>query len=341
MKGRALLVPRTRGEAVRHLLLDAGRLRTDLAILREGDQLALPLADDDPVPGDWGEVTFREFAPVRPPGATDYRERMVATPEEFELLPRSFDVVGDVVLVRIPPELSSRSKEIGEALLAFVPGARIVGADHGVRGPERRRTLERLAGDGGWRTRHRENGLAIEVDLERAYFSPRLGHEHERVARAVVPGERVYDLCCGVGPFALAIARDGRASHVTAVDSNPDALELLRASLVHRSFASRLTVVDARVEEFTAGAEPVERVILNLPHEGIKYLPSVARTVARRGRLHYYEVTPRTEFERRAEAVVRTLERPEEWTVSDQHVVHPYSPHSDLVAFVFERVRSS
>jgi tRNA G37 N-methylase Trm5 len=76
---------------------------------------------------------------------------------------------------------------------------------------------------------------------------------------------------------------------------------------------------------------------MNLPHEGIKYLPSVARTVARRGHLYYYEVTPRTEFERRGEAVVRTLDRPEQWAMMDQHIVHPYSPAADLVAFVFER----
>jgi tRNA (guanine37-N1)-methyltransferase len=339
MRGRALIVPRGRGEQLRRSLLDDGLLRTDLEILREGDQLALPLVEGRAVPEGMGVVAEREFQVVHSSGPSDYRELISVAPEELARLPRSFDVVGDVVLVRIPEEMAGRAREIGEALLAFVPGARIVGADRGVHGPERRRSLEVIAGTGDWRTRHRENGIEIEVDLERAYFSPRLAREHARVAAEVERGDRVYDLCCGVGPFALTVARDRRAGEITAVDSNPAAIELLRASVARQKNASHVSARTGQVEEFAASAEPVERVILNLPHEGIKYLPSVARTVARRGRLYYYEVTPRTELERRGESVVRTLERPSEWQVAGQHVVHPYSPVADLVAFVLERSR--
>jgi tRNA (guanine37-N1)-methyltransferase len=337
MKGRALLVPKRHGEESRRVLLAAGLLRTDLEILREGDRLALPVIEGGTVPPGLGEETQREFEPLRPPHPTDYRELLDLSAEEKAELPRSFDVVGDLVLVRIPPELSFRAAEIGGALLAFVPGARLVGADHGVRGAARRRSLEVIAGGGGWRTRHRENGVEIEVDLERAYFSPRLAREHARVAEEVRAGDRVYDLCCGVGPFALAIARDGRARAITALDSNPEALALLRLSWSRQGFTTPLTVVSGPVETFTPTAEPVERVIVNLPLEGIKYLPSVARTVALRGRLYYYEVTPRTEFERRGEAVMQTFDQPGEWTLIDQHEVHPYSPTADLLGFVFER----
>ncbi|MGA9839767.1 MAG: methyltransferase domain-containing protein [Thermoplasmata archaeon] len=337
MKGRALVVPRSRGELVRRRLREEGLLRPDRTILREGDRLAFPVVEDRLVPEGLGELSERAFETARPAGPSDYRQRLSRTVPDVGRLPRAFDVVGDIVLIRIPPELASHASEVGEALLAFVPGARVVGSDHGVHGAERRRSLERIAGVGDWRTRHRENGVEIEVDLERAYFSPRLAREHSRVAEEVREGERVYDLCCGVGPFALTIARGGHAARITAVDSNPEAVSLLRVAQSRRPFGARITVVEARVEEFVGAAEPVERVVLNLPHEGIKYLPSVARTVAPRGRLHYYEVTARTEFERRGEAVVHALDRPEEWTVKDQHVVHPYSPRSDLVAFVFER----
>jgi tRNA (guanine37-N1)-methyltransferase len=337
MKGRGLRVPRARGEELRRRLREASGLREDLKILKEGEFLVLPLAGDGPLPPEWGEVVEREFASVAPPAPSDYRELLDWTPGAKAELPRSFDVVGDIVLVRLPEAFESRKEEIGRALLSFVPAARIVGVDRGVHGPERRRQVERIAGTGDWRTRHRENGLEFEVDLERAYFSPRLAHEHERVAADVREGERVYDLCCGVGPFALILARDGRASRVTAVDSNPDAVSMLRATRARYPWGGRIEVVEAPIERFLPQAEPVERVILNLPHEGIKYLPSVAPTIAPRGRLHYYEVTPRAELERRAEAVVSAL-GPGDWELVDRHLVHPYSPTSDLVAFAFERL---
>ncbi len=337
MNGPGLRVPRSRGEEIRRRLVAGSLLEPAAKILKEGGHLVLPLRSGRLPPRDWGEVVEREFVPVVKPGPTDYRELLDWPAQEKAELPRSFDVVGEIVLVRLPRSLEGRREEIGAALLSFVPGARLVGADRGVHGPERRREVERIAGSGPWRTRHRENGLERDVDVERAYFSPRLAREHERVAADVRQGDRVYDLCCGVGPFAVTIARDGRASSVRAVDANPAAVELLRSTLRRYPFGSSVEVVEARLESFLPGAEPRERVVLNLPHEGIKYLPSVARLVAPRGRLYYYEVAARDALERRSEVVVDALGPRGIWTVVDRHLVHPYSPTSDLVAFVVER----
>jgi len=337
MRAPALLVPRARGEAVRRELIAAGLLRLDLEIRSEGDRLVLPLVSVDGVAMVAGELAEREFEPISRPVPVDYRELMTGSAEEKERLPRSFDVVGDVVLVRIPEDLADRGPEIGEALLRFVPSARIVGADHGVHGKERRRRLERLAGSGGWRTRHRENHVELDVDLERAYFSPRLAREHARVAAEVRRGEVVYDLCCGVGPFSVLFAHDGRARRIVAVDANPDAIALVRSTLERSGLASSVEAVEEDVERFVAARPPADRVVYNLPHEGIKYLPSVARAVAGPGRLHYYEVVPRAELEHRAEAVVGTLGSGPSWAVVEWHVVHPYSPASDLVAMTFAR----
>ena len=334
---RALVVDRQRGEAARRALVEAGALRTDLSIRREGDLLAFPLRDDVPVPPGWGEVASREFEPRVDEGAAEFRDLLDWPEAERALVPRAFDVVGDIVLVRLPPELEGRRFEVGEALLGFVPGARLVGRDRGVRGPDRRRDVERIAGTGSWRTRHRENGLELDVDVEAAYFSPRLAREHARVADEVRPGETVYDLCCGVGPFAVTIARDGRARSVTAVDANPEAIALLRATLARYPFGKAVTPVEARVEEFVASAAPADRIVLNLPREGIKYAALVAPLLAPGGSLHYYEVVPRDEVARRGTVVGRTLSSAEVGDVGPVHVVHPYSPSSDLVAVTVRR----
>jgi tRNA (guanine37-N1)-methyltransferase len=337
MKGRALLVERGRGEVVRRALVAVHALRTDLAIGHEGGRLAFPLRDNATVPPEWGKVAWREFEPRTAEGPAEFRELLDWPAELAALLPRSFDVVGDVVLVRLPPELESRRGEVGEALLEFVPGVRLVGLDRGVQGAERRRAVERIAGSGGWRTRHRENGLEFEVDLERAYFSPRLAGEHARLASEVGVGERVYDLCCGVGSFAVTLAREGRARTIVAVDANPAAIELLRATLARYPFGDRVEAVEARVEEFAPSAAPADRVVLNLPREGIKYASLVAPLLAPGGSLHFYEVVPRDEVARRGTVVERALSANGAWSVRSVRVVHPYSPSSDLVAVVASR----
>ncbi len=336
MRSRAVVVPRARGESTRRALSDAGLLRDDLAIGHDGEELLFPVRDGALSP-EWGHESVREFSAISHSRPGQYSDLLHWPPEQKELLPRSFDIVGDVVLIRLPPELVDRGAEIGDALLGFVPGARVVGADRGVHGPARRRSIERLAGSGDFRSRHRENGLELEVDLERAYFSPRLAREHALVAADVREGESVYDLCCGVGPFAATIAKAGRAGRILAVDSNPDAIALLRTSLTRGRFAVPVTPIVASLETFLPSAEPVARVVLNLPLEGAKYLTPVARTVAPKGRLHYYEVVPRDGVAARVNDVESTLEPRGRWTVVDHHVVHPYSPTADLVALVLER----
>ena len=338
MKSSALRVPREGGEAARRALADVGALRGDLRIAEVDGWIVLPLRGPGTAPPGLGEELTWDFAEASSRGPQDYRDLLVGWPEEErEPLPRAFDVVGDIVLLRIPPSLVARQREIGEALLRFVPGARLVAADHGVQGPERRREVERIAGGGPWRTRHRENGLEFDVDVERAYFSPRLAREHARVAEATGPRRRAYDLCCGVGPFAVTIAHRGEGREVTAVDVNPAAIELLRSTAARYGLERQIDVREERVERFLDGAVPVELVVLNLPHEGIKYLASVGNVVSPAGRLFYYEVTPRQAVDTRSAELVATLGGPDRWGLVDARVVHPYSPSADLRAYTFER----
>jgi tRNA (guanine37-N1)-methyltransferase len=333
MKSLGLLVARSEGERVRRELADSGCLRADLRIHSDENSVAFPLRFPPPEGFTEGELIVREFEPVPEERPRSYRD-LLSLGMEAGLLPRSFDVVGDIVLIHLPPELEDRAGEVGAALLAFVPGARIVGLDRGVEGPERLRQLERIAGVGSWTTRHLENGLSLEVDLERAYFSPRLAREHALVAEAVRPGETVYDLCCGIGPFALTIARDGRAHEVVAVDFNPDAVRLLRTNMERLGLSGRVRAVEGRVEEFLPSARPADRVILNLPREGIKYIPSVAGVVGVGGTLHYYEVTAKLRAETRGAELCELLSASSgPWRVLERHVVHAYAPTADLVSY--------
>ncbi len=332
----AVKVPSQEGEAVRRRLREAGLLRTDLRVRREGASLLLPVIDRGDAGAGVGERVEADFSEFDDRSAPRRYQDLVECPVEMrDRLPRSFDVIGDIVLVRVPPEVEALAPAIGLALLRFVPHARIAGRDQGVHGPERRRTLTRLAGDGDWKTVHHENGVAIHVDVERAYFSPRLAREHADVAGAVGPGEVVYDLCCGVGPFSLAIARQGKATRIVAVDSNPAAIGLLRESLARARGGDRIEPVEADVEVFLRTATPVERAILNLPHEGIKYLASVARLVRPGGAIHYYEVVARDALPRRTEELMDEAGGPSHWSGASSRVVHPYSPNADLVAFTF------
>jgi tRNA (guanine37-N1)-methyltransferase len=341
VRAPGVAVERGRAEEIRRRLAAGGWLRSELAPLREPGRVIFALKDGaPPLPpdllGSRGEFDFVELGPHRP---RDYREGLHLPSELQSLLPSSFDVIGDLVLIRLPLELRPHASEIGGALLRFVPGCRKVGMDAGVHGDTRIRTLVALAGTGDWSTRHRENGLSFEVDVERAYFSPRLAREHARVADEVQAGERVLDLFCGIGPFAITILSRVPTARAVAVDLNPDAIRLLRANAQRLHVAARLTVEELPAEEFLRRPDAFTTVVMNLPREGYKYASQVARHVMAGGALHTYEVVDRRGAEARAADLLQELQTGSggRWEIAGAHVVHPYSPSSDLMAFAARR----
>ena len=336
MRTWVVIAPPKQAESIRRELQRRGLLRKELRAVRTKDEVAFPVVSPPEPPLDQTRVEQRELA-SHSSAAKSYKDLVHLPPNLQPLLPRAFDVIGDVVLVRLPHELSPHATEIGAALLQFVPGARRVGGDMGVHGEARLRQLVPLAGTGPWRTHYRENGLEFIVDPGAAFFSPRLAHEHAEVAAAVQPGETVWDLCCGIGPFSLTIARRAVAGRIVAVDSNPAAIALLRENAERLHVAGRIEARNEALEQFLATAGVANRVVLNLPHEGIKYLPSVSAAVAPGGTVHYYEVTPRADHSMRGTTLVNELAVPADWSCSGARRVHPYSPQADLVAYTLRR----
>lgn len=332
MMASAIRIERPRAEELRQRLRAAGALRTDLSIDVVEGIVYLPVHG----PGPTGHPTVEHlFRPRRGPAPREYRDRVDVPPELKPRLPRSFDVIGDLVLIRIPAELAPHARAIGEALLAFVPGARRVGRDRGVVGPARIRSIEPIAGTGPFRTVHHENGIALTVDLDRAYFSPRLAREHARVAAAVGAGERILDLCCGIGPFALTALARAPSCEITAVDLNPAAIELLRESAM--GSVGRLTMLVEEAGAFLDRSGSFDRIILNLPHGGARLLPLLAPHLAPGGTLHYYEVVHRADRARRGAEISRAGGPVPPWSIDEMHVVHEYSPGEDLLGYTIKR----
>ncbi|MGQ9583343.1 MAG: class I SAM-dependent methyltransferase [Thermoplasmatota archaeon] len=314
VRATCLRVPKRDGERARRLLAAAGELRTDLIIKSEGDCLLLPCkaprAEERPGYGaDW-VVCEADFERATR-GPVSYRELVNVPVELRPLLPRSFDVIGRVILIKIPEELTPFERDIGRALLATRPSCVSVARDRGVRGGERVRDLRVIAGDENLETVHTEHGLKLAVDPSRVYFSPRLATERLRVSNMVSRGERVLDLFAGVGPFSILIAKCSQPSSVVAVDINPDAIELLRRNIrLNRAYGVEAVLGDAR--EMPGRIPPADRVIMNLPLGAIDYLDTALKLLNACGTIHMYALVPRdaeVKMERRVGAAVERLGR--------------------------------
>jgi len=210
-------------------------------------------------------------------------------------LPRAIDFVGDIAVIEVPPELRDHEKMVGEAILETHKNLRTVLAkSSAIRGLYRLREFKVIAGEDKKRTVHKEHGCTYHVDISKAYFSPRLSYEHDRVTSQVKENETVIDMFSGVGPFSILIAKRHRNVRVYAIDVNPDAVHYLKTNITANSVEKKVVPIlgDARqvVEEMLKGV--ADRVIMNLPEKALEYVDVACEAVkAEGGIMHYYAFT--------------------------------------------------
>jgi len=332
-----IVVPRERGEEIRRRLMDLGLLHEHLRIVREGERLLLPTKErvDLGFPTEQREFGTG-FVAVR-----SYKD-VVEVPDALRRsLPTSFDVIGDIAVLKIPEELQRYREQIGLSILRWNPKIRVAVQDRGVKGERRVRSIEVIAGERRTTTVHTEYGLHYRVDLAQAYFSPRLASERKRIADLVLEGEVVADPFAGVGPFAILIAKRRRPRLVHASDVNPVAVELLRAN-IGANRAARVATHEGDARRILRQIAPVDRIILDLPHTAFDYLPNAFAAIGARGVVHVYRILERAD-ERAAADRIRGMAAQAGMEIRDLqlHTVRAYSPTQHHVAFDVTVVRAS
>lgn len=207
-------------------------------------------------------------------------------------LPQALDVVGDIAITEIPLELKNYENEIGEAILKTHKNVKTVLAKVGaVSGTYRIREFKFIAGENKTRTIHKEFGCNFHVDLAKAYFSPRLSYEHQRVASLVEEEETVVDLFAGVGPFSILIAKRNPKAKIYAIDINPEAVELLKVNIRVNRVENRVfpRIGDAKQLTSYKLRGLADRVIMNLPEIAIEFVDAACQAIKPEGgTIHFY-----------------------------------------------------
>jgi len=230
-------------------------------------------------------------------------------PEKAHLMHRSYDIIGDIAVVKVPSELDGYEKEVGEAVHEIHPYLRAVFRETGEEREEVERTRQlRLiwsepsqsietgsTGDKGsvGRTVHTEYGCRFAVDVEKVFFSPRLSFERMRVAKQVKPGEVVVNMFGGVGIYAIIIAKVcPQVEKIYTVDVNPVAYELAKENVAMNKFSGKVIPIlgDSREYCMRELRGVCDRAIMVLPKSGTSFLDAAVVALKERGEciLNFY-----------------------------------------------------
>jgi tRNA (guanine37-N1)-methyltransferase len=216
----------------------------------------------------------------------------ILQPEEISKLYSAFDIIGSIIIIKIPDSLNSKKQIIADTILMNFKSAKSVFAQtSAVQGDYRIRRLEHLAGDNSVITEYKEHGCRFKVDVTKTYFSPRLSTERMRVSKMITDNEIITNMFAGVGTYSILIAKNNKSCKVYSIDSNPVANEL---ALIN----AKLNKVQGQVIPICGDAREViirqlkgtsTRVLMPLPERAKEFVDfAVVALKESGGMVHYF-----------------------------------------------------
>ena len=205
----------------------------------------------------------------------------------------AFDQIGDIIIVRIPDSLISKKKVIGKALLQQVKTAKSVFYQSSpVEGDFRTRNLELIEGERKTETEYKENGCRFIVDVEKAFFSPRLSTERERISNLVNEGDVVINMFGGVGMFSILAAKK-KSCTVYNIDINPVASKLCEENINLNKLKGKVISLNGDAIKIIKEKlqNKADRVLMLLPERSDEFLDTAISSLKKHGIIHYYSHT--------------------------------------------------
>jgi tRNA (guanine37-N1)-methyltransferase len=184
------------------------------------------------------------------------------------LIAKSFDIFGDIALVEINGKVSKADeKKIAKAVMKMHPSIKVVTKKTGpISGEYRVRKLKVIGGENRTDTMHKEEGCIFHLDIANSYYSPRLVYERRRISALVKDNEDVFVPFAGVGPFAIAIAKNHPKARVLANELNPDAYKYMLENIKINKVTNVIPIEgDAK------------RILVRIPGAGIGIKASIRR----------------------------------------------------------------
>ena len=301
IKSKAVKVKIKHTEKVRKELIERNLLRTSLKILKRGEYAFLPVNDKINFSLENFDITEAYFC--RNKSKTGSYKESVKIPKNIKkYLPSSFDVIGNILFIKLNDKLLDYKQNIGKAILDSHKNISSVYLVESVSGEFRTRDLELIAGKPETRTVHREFGINLLVDIKNVYFSPRLANERKRVADLVNKKEIVLDMFTGVAPFSIMIAKYSKPEIIFAVDKNKSAIELAKKNIRLNKVYENIKLIcgDSKNIKNLINPKRADRIIMNLPFSSYSFFEYALGLVKDVTIIHYYDILVEENIDNRA-----------------------------------------
>ncbi len=260
------------------------------------------------------------------------------------LLPRAFDVIGDIAIIELNREemeaLHPFKEVIGHTILQTNPHIKtVLEKSSDIHGVYRTRAYNYVAGENRRETKYKENQTTFMLDIEKMFFTPRLSFERHRVGRIQTPFNHsgiLWDMFCGIGPYFIQIAKNHPDLSILATEINPAAVNYAQRNIQLNHIQNNITCLQTDVSQFPSSAQAspffnrVSRIIMNLPEKNLDFLPCLVPFLHPDGALlHVYQFNekpdPLQDAREKLEQKIKDLPL-QVVQYTHQRIVKPFSP---------------
>lgn len=284
-----LKVPVKQTQSMKQQLISLGLFIKEFALIKEDQFVFLPIKLPANPSADW-ILEQRLFTknPSKKPYQSILKE--ILPPQLHQLIPTSFDRVGNAILLKLEPELLPYKVQIGRVLVDYFQLKTVFNKSSEVESEFRTIDWECIAGIDDPVIIYSMHGLRWKINIRKVYFNVRLSNEYIRIANFCHSNDIIIDMFAGVGPFALLSAFHKKVT-VYALDINPTAISLLKENLdLNKKYIiGSVTTLCGDSKELIKELPQANVIIMNLPGYASNFLDQAMLHILPKGTIFLHQ----------------------------------------------------
>jgi tRNA wybutosine-synthesizing protein 2 len=226
--------------------------------------------------------------------------------EELRFLPKGYQIVGSILLIKLNKNLMKHKKIIGEKIIEILPYIKTVCLIKEIKKTIRKPEIEIIAGLKKTQTLNKEHGCKFLLDVSDIMWSQGNKNEKMRLAKMVRPGEIIVDMFAGIGYFSIILANYCKPKKIYAIDINPKAIEYLRKNAWLNEVEDKIEILQGDCRKFSKPLEnTADRVIMGYLFNTEKFLSYALKIAKDNAVIHFHRTVKEEEIDKFKEKLIK------------------------------------